>query len=144
MRNFFNGSTRSAIGGVCSPLNGPKIAQVIFLGSILLLIGTPACPQTDEGKSRREDLRQEVNGMAQKMKDFFAMLKEGERKRRELAEQNQENVRKNQEKAREAREASRRLQEETRRKTEEARLRQEEARMRQKEQLRTLQDRRRR
>lgn len=121
-----------------------KIAQVIFLGSTLLLVGTPACPQPVDETTQQEELQQQVSKFlsavkknTRKAKDFFVMLKEGEQKRRELTELNQENVRESQKKAREAMEANRRLQEETRAKL-------EDARMRQKEQLRMMQDRMRR
>ncbi len=121
-----------------------RIARIIFLASPLSFAATPASPQTtgtgNQLDERQQQIQQFITGVkvkTQKTEDFFTMLKEGEQKKRELAEQNQENVRQSQEKAREAKEATRRLQEETHRKAEEARVRQ-------KEQLRMMQDRMRR
>lgn len=126
------------------PYHCLKAVQVIFWGSALLFTATPGFAQTADQSNWQEDLQQdvkefliEVDQGTQKLGEFFATLKEGEQKRRELAEQNRENVRESQEKAREASEAARRLQEETR-------IKLEEARMRQKEQLRMMQDRMRR
>lgn len=122
-----------------------------MLAGVFLLGGVQGSPKLAGAGTQQEDQQQLIRVFttgvqisSQKVEEFFAMLKEGERKRKELAAQNQENIRLAQEKARDAKEAAARLEEETRRKMEEVRIRQEEARMFQKEQLRMLQDRMRR